>query len=102
MTLFNLRLGCASLIAKLLVLKQGLKINCLLTRYPIVWIDPNFKECIQLALLREHGFQISATRQRSQTRNTKEHVLVSQKKATPFNQLLEDVIALAEKDLLEI
>lgn len=102
MMLFRFRLKIAEIIAKLVVFKQGLKINCLLTRYPIVWVNPDFKECIQLACLREHGYQISAALHYRPSPNTKEHVLTRANRRIPFNQLLEHVIKLAEKDLLEI
>lgn len=98
--LFNLRLFTGTLIAKLIVFWQGLRTNCLLTRYPIVWVQPTLKECIHLARLREHGFQISASYQYPMHQTSNEHILT--RPPQKFDQLLDSVINLAEKDLLEL
>ncbi|MEK6774434.1 MAG: hypothetical protein AABY64_10860 [Bdellovibrionota bacterium] len=115
MLLFYFRISIGALVAKILIFKHGLRVNCLLNRYPLVWIQPNLIECVHLARLKEHGFQISATAKAPTNFNKKEHFISSslvfpgldKQKALlrppkKFNQLLEAVIHLAEKDLLEL
>lgn len=112
------RLFFGSLIAKLLVGYHGLKANCLLTRYPIYWLNPNFTDCIHLARLREHGFQVYAALEQNSPRTPVHYVERVQNSGTEkkpsrssllqlerndnFPRLLKKFIELAEKDLLEL
>ncbi len=116
--MLKLRLSLGSVIAKLWVRRYGLKVNCLMTRYPICWVNPNLKDCIQLALLQEHGYQVSATAKKPSL--IQAHWIVNQQQFHSalaiadrsqclqlqpeyrFSFLLAKVIELAEKDLLEI
>jgi len=100
------RLFTGRLVATLWRWRSGLQVNCLLTRYPLVWVQPNWKDCIHLARLQDHGFQVSAVglKMSSNTSlsqpNHPSHTH-SINRATNFDGLLDQVRVLAEKDLLE-
>lgn len=96
----KIKLAIGSLIAKILVFMFGLRVNCLLTRYPLVWVQPTIRDCIHLALLSEHGYQISATNSIDPNQTLKKHILLKPNKK--FSDLLKSVILIAEKDLLEL
>lgn len=97
----KIKLLFAKLIAKTRVKIFGLRANCLLTRYPLVWRDPNLMDCLSLCLLREHGYQVAIMESSSALPpiTSPHHILNN---PTPqFHELLNNVILLAEKDLLE-
>ncbi len=103
----------ATLITKIWVKIFGLQVNCLLTRLPIVWINPDFTDCLNLCLLREHGYHVTVKEAPSSDPSMSDadpinHIMykpannhIIHKPTKEFRVLLRDVISLAEKDLLE-
>ena len=90
----------AQLLTKIWVKIFGLKVNCLLTRYPLVWLNPDFKDCINLCLLREHGYHVTVKEGHSSNEAVDTHHIIH-KPTKEFGVLLTNVISIAEKDLLE-
>lgn len=98
---FSLKLLVGRFIAKLVVTIFGLKNNCLLTRHPLIWIQPDFIDCINLNLLKEHGYQVQVYEKKEDFELSQNpgHVLAHPPKN--FKTILNYSIFLAEKDLLE-
>ncbi len=100
----KIKLLLATLITKIWVKIFGLRVNCLLTRLPIAWINPDFTDCFNLCLLREHGYHVTVKEDPSSDQSMSDadpinHII--HKPTKEFHVLLRNVISLAEKDLLE-